>query len=105
MIGATGVIFAAYYMLPMVQRMFFNALDKDENRSIPDLSRREIIVLAPLLAGMIWLGFYPKPFLERMEASVVHIVESAGVRSAPARPIEGPVSIDTPDAPAEAGLE
>ena len=26
-IAATGVIFAAYYMLPMVQRIFFNALD------------------------------------------------------------------------------
>jgi NADH-quinone oxidoreductase subunit M len=105
MIGATGVIFAAYYMLPMVQRLFFNALDKDANRSMPDLSRREIIVLAPLLAGMIWLGFYPKPFLERMEASVTHIVESAGQRSAPARPIEGPVSIDTPDGSAETGIE
>jgi NADH-quinone oxidoreductase subunit M len=38
-IGATGVIFAAYYMLPMVQRILFNALDKPENERLPDLSR------------------------------------------------------------------
>jgi NADH-quinone oxidoreductase subunit M len=82
-IGATGVIFAAWYMLPMVQRIWFNALDKDENRNLPDLSRREIVVLAPLLAGMIWLGFYPKPFLERMEASIVELVHSVEQRSAP----------------------
>jgi NADH-quinone oxidoreductase subunit M len=59
-IGATGVIFAAYYMLPMVQRVWFNALDNPENRSVKDLSLRESLVLGPLLAGMIWMGFYPK---------------------------------------------
>ena len=36
--AATGVIFAAYYMLPMVQKVFFNALDKPENREMKDLS-------------------------------------------------------------------
>jgi len=74
-IATTGVIFAAYYMLPMVQRMWFNGLDREENRSLPDLSRREITVLAPLIAGMIVLGVYPRPFLERMEASLTSVVE------------------------------
>src|SRR5690606_37753564 len=46
-IGATGVIFAAYYMLPMVQKILFNALTRPENRRLPDLSGREIAVLAP----------------------------------------------------------
>jgi NADH-quinone oxidoreductase subunit M len=58
-VAASGVIFAAYYMLPMVQKIWFNRLDKPENQSMPDLSRRELVVLAPLLAGMIWLGFFP----------------------------------------------
>ncbi len=83
MIGATGVILAAYYMLPMVQRVWFNSLDKPENRSLPDLSRREMAVLVPLLAGMIWLGCYPRPVLERMEASVTALVRSVGQRRAP----------------------
>jgi len=69
-IATSGVIFAAYYMLPMVQRVLFNKLDKPENRNFPDLSRRERLVLGPLLALMIWIGVHPAPLLERMEPSV-----------------------------------
>jgi NADH-quinone oxidoreductase subunit M len=81
-IGATGVIFAAYYMLPMVQRIWFNRLDNPANEPLRDLSRREIAVLAPLVAGMLWLGVYPQPFLERMELSIETLIESVERRSA-----------------------
>ncbi len=74
-VAATGVIFAAYYMLPMVQRIFFNELDDEENVAVEDLSRREITILAPMIALMIWIGAYPTPFLERMEPSVQAILE------------------------------
>jgi NADH-quinone oxidoreductase subunit M len=76
LLAASGVIFAAYYMLPMVQRILFNPLDKEENRLLPDLSRREMVVLAPLVAVMIWIGVYPKPFLERMETTVVELLHN-----------------------------
>ncbi len=71
-VAITGVVFAAYYMLPMVQRVLFNKLD-EKNRAFPDLSRREMIVLAPLVALMLWMGVYPQPFLNRMEPSVARI--------------------------------
>jgi NADH-quinone oxidoreductase subunit M len=74
-IAGTGVIFAAYYMLPMVQKVFFNALEKPENREMPDLSRREMVILGPMLALMIWIGFNPTPFLARMESSVNVVLE------------------------------
>ncbi|MXX54325.1 MAG: NADH-quinone oxidoreductase subunit M [Gemmatimonadetes bacterium] len=74
-IAATGVIFAAYYMLPMVQRVLFNKLDKPENRTFADLSRRECVVLGPLVALMIWIGVHPAPFLRRMEPSVQVVLE------------------------------
>ena len=74
-LAATGVIFAAYYMLPMLQRIFFNALDQEENRKVEDLSRREITILAPMIALMIWIGVYPTPFLRRMEPSVQAVLE------------------------------
>jgi NADH-quinone oxidoreductase subunit M len=74
-VAAAGVIFAAYYMLPMVQRVFFNKLEKPENREMEDLSRREIAILAPLCALMIWIGWYPTPILERMEPSVQMVLE------------------------------
>ncbi len=88
--AAGGVIFAAYYMLPMVQRVFFNALDKPESRQMKDLSRREIAILAPLCALMIWIGWDPTPFLRRMEPSVQAVlerVETAGPTSAMANQI------------------
>lgn len=69
-VATTGVIFAAYYMLPMVQRVFFNALEKPENQEMKDLTGREVAVLAPLVALMIVLGWHPTPVLERMEPSV-----------------------------------
>ncbi|CAN5843059.1 NADH-quinone oxidoreductase subunit M [soil metagenome] len=82
-IATTGVIFAAYYMLPMVQRILFNALDRPENQRLPDLSRREVVVLAPLVAAMLWMGVYPKPFLERAQVSLTELIETVERRSSP----------------------
>ncbi len=73
--AGTGVIFAAFYMLPMVQRILFNKLDKEENLTFPDLSRREMLVLAPLLILMIWIGVQPTPIMEKMGPSVDRILE------------------------------
>jgi NADH-quinone oxidoreductase subunit M len=68
-ISTTGVIFAAVYLLWALQRILFNPLDKPENTHIPDLNRRELALLVPLVAAIIWLGVYPAPVLHRMEAS------------------------------------
>ena len=93
-VASLGVIFAAYYMLPMVQKIFFNKLDKPENREVPDLSGREIAVLAPLVALMIGIGWNPTPILERMEPSVRTVlerVEEAGAGMAAGAPETEPV--------------
>ncbi|HWV58753.1 MAG TPA: NADH-quinone oxidoreductase subunit M, partial [Longimicrobiales bacterium] len=82
-VATTGVIFAAYYMLPMVQKIIFNRLDKPENEKLPDLTRREMVVLAPLVAVMIWLGVYPKPVLDRVEVSAAELVRSVEQRRLP----------------------
>ena len=76
--AATGVILGAIYMLWMVQRVFFGALDKEENRSLKDLVPREWLLLLPLLLLMFWVGLYPKPFLSRIEASVNALVDRRG---------------------------
>jgi NADH-quinone oxidoreductase subunit M len=75
LIGGTGVIFASYYMLPMVQRTIFNALDRPANRHVPDLNARELAILLPLAALILWLGVYPKPFLDRMQPSARRVLE------------------------------
>ena len=73
--AATGVVFAAYYMLPMVQSIFFNTKTEPENSEIQDLTRRESLVLIPLIVGIFWLGVYPKPFMDRMSPSLNEVIE------------------------------
>ncbi len=74
-VATTGVIFAAAYLLRALQRIIFNRLDKPENETMSDLSIRELLVLAPLLAAILWIGLYPKPILDRIEASTAALVE------------------------------
>ena len=62
-------------MLPMVQKVFFNKLDREENRQVEDLSSRELTVLTPLLVLMVVLGLFPTPILNRMEPSVERVLE------------------------------
>ena len=90
LIATTGVIFAAYYMLPMVQRILFNRLDKPSNRGIPDLNLREIGLLAPLVVLILWIGFYPKPFLDRMEPAANRVIELT--KQSRLAPVFGPVA-------------
>ena len=66
-------------LLPMVQRVFFNKLEKPENVEMKDLNGREIAIMAPLCALMIIIGWHPTPILERMEPSVRE-VEAGGDR-------------------------
>jgi NADH-quinone oxidoreductase subunit M len=75
MLAGTGVIFAAVYLLWMIQRVFFGKVTNEKNRSLTDLSWREIGLMAPLLALMVYMGVYPKPFLNTSEASVKAIQE------------------------------
>src|SRR5918993_2611544 len=48
MLAATGVIWAAVYMLWMLQRVVFGLVTNPENESLPDLNRREVGLLLPL---------------------------------------------------------
>jgi len=68
-IATTGVIVAAAYLLWALQRIIYNPLDKHENERLTDLTPRELAVLLPLLAGILWIGIYPQPILRRMEPS------------------------------------
>jgi NADH-quinone oxidoreductase subunit M len=80
-IATTGVIFAAVYLLWAIQRILFNPLDKPENEHLPDLNRRELALLVPLIAVIIWLGVYPAPVLRRMEGSAQLLVNRVEQRS------------------------
>ncbi len=75
-IAATSVIFAAAYLLWAVQRIIYNPLVKPENAALKgmDLNWREIGLLVPLIAGILWIGVYPKPVLAKTEAAATKLV-------------------------------
>jgi len=81
-IAATSVIIAAAYLLWAIQRILFNPLDKPENEHIPDLNRRELLLLAPLLFCIVWLGVYPAPVLRRMQPAAEQFVRIVETRAA-----------------------
>jgi NADH-quinone oxidoreductase subunit M len=84
------VIFAAAYLLWAIQRILFQKLDKTENEGLADLSRRELLVLGPMLACIFWVGLYPAPFLRRIEpAARALITQVQGAAGAGAAGVQG----------------
>jgi NADH-quinone oxidoreductase subunit M len=72
--AASGVVLGAAYMLYLYQRTMFGKIENPKNEHLPDLSLRELATFAPLIVLAIWIGLYPKPFLDRLETSVQHVV-------------------------------
>jgi len=81
-VAATGVIVAAMYLLPALQRVIYNPLDKPENEKLADLTPREIAVLVPMLACIVWIGVYPAPILRRMEPAARQLIQSVRIDAA-----------------------
>jgi len=69
-IAVIGLILGALYMLYAYERVMFGPITKALNATISDLGPREIAVMAPLVALMLFMGLYPRPLLDRMEPSV-----------------------------------
>ncbi|MDP2470161.1 MAG: NADH-quinone oxidoreductase subunit M [Candidatus Palauibacterales bacterium] len=88
-IAATGVIFAAAYMLPMVQRMLYGEIDREEYRALSDIGLRERLVLAPALIMIVLIGVYPQPFLSRTAASVDALIDQIQSRAVSAPAVMG----------------
>ncbi len=68
-IAASGVIFAACYMLWMFQRVMFGECTNPKNKVLQDLSTREVAIFLPLLLFIVWIGVYPSTFLNKTEAT------------------------------------
>ncbi len=72
-LATTGIILGAAYMLWMYQRTMFGPLNA-VNAEMADLSTREILVFAPLVAAAFWLGLYPRPLMNLLEAPVAKLI-------------------------------
>lgn len=73
-IATSGIIFAAIYLLWMFQRVMFQGITNPKIESFEDMNLREIITVLPLILLMFFIGFYPMPFLERIDPTVLHFI-------------------------------
>ncbi|HUI21992.1 MAG TPA: NADH-quinone oxidoreductase subunit M [Methylocella sp.] len=74
-LATTGIILSASYALYLYRRIIFDILDKPSLASIRDLSWREAVQFAPLVALTILYGFYPAPVLESSAASINALIK------------------------------
>ncbi|MFQ5912589.1 MAG: NADH-quinone oxidoreductase subunit M [Nitrospinota bacterium] len=79
--AALGIILAAVYMLWMIHRVVFGEVSREENRALRDLSLREWAVLAPIVLFVFWIGLAPRPFFNKMEASVDRLLKGISAKA------------------------
>jgi NADH-quinone oxidoreductase subunit M len=76
LMSATGIVLGAAYMLYLYRRVIFGKLDKDHLRGILDLEPREVAIFAPLVVLVFWMGVWPQPFLDVMDASIANLLQN-----------------------------
>jgi NADH-quinone oxidoreductase subunit M len=77
--AVTGVVLGAVYMLWMYKRVFFGQkgeLVKDEHHPLKDLDLRELLVLAPLVVLIFWMGILPGHFMNYSKSSLDYWVNN-----------------------------
>jgi NADH-quinone oxidoreductase subunit M len=87
-VGATGVILGAVYMLWMYQRVFFGPPRKAAAHGLADLTVREWFTIAPLLLAIVGIGFVPQPLLATMKDPVDAVVQRVSRADRPVRKAE-----------------
>ena len=70
-----GIVLGAAYLLWLFQRVMLGPITDPKNEGVRDMNLREIVVMAPLIAGCFWIGLYPKPCFEVLEAPTRKLVE------------------------------
>ncbi len=72
--AALGIILNAGYMLWLYQRMFFGNIDNPKNKNLPDMTGREWAYMTPLVILSLWIGIYPKTFIDYIQKPVAAVV-------------------------------
>ena len=73
-LASLGVVLGAAYMLWLYRRVVFGSLTREDLKLITDMNIREVVIFAPLILLTLWMGIYPTPFLEIMDASVANLI-------------------------------
>ena len=73
--AASALIFGAAYTLWMFKRVYLGPVTNDDVKGLSDINPREFLMLGLLAAAVLYMGVYPKPFTDVMDASVAQLLK------------------------------
>jgi NADH-quinone oxidoreductase subunit M len=81
-LGSSGVIWGACYLLWMYQKVFYGQIHHDENKTLLDIDGRERISLVPLVVMAVIMGVASPYWMKSIQPSVVSTMpQAAGTKT------------------------
>ena len=77
--AASALIFGAAYTLWMFKRVYLGPVTNKTVGALKDIDAREFLMLALLAAAVLWMGVYPKPVTDVMDASVAQLLKHVAI--------------------------
>ena len=83
-VAATTLILGAAYSLWMYKRVVFGEIANQQVAALVDVNAREFLILLLLAGAVMWMGLYPRPFTDMMDASVAQLLQHVAQSKLPA---------------------
>lgn len=74
-VAVLGALLSAAYLLGMYRKVALGPATVGARFKVRDVSGRELVAILPLAVFVLWVGFYPKPFLAIVDSSVTHLLQ------------------------------
>jgi NADH-quinone oxidoreductase subunit M len=81
--AASALIFGAAYTLWMFKRVYLGPVGNHHVKDLLDINPREFLVMTLLAAAVLYMGIYPKPFTDVMDASVAQLLKHVATSKLP----------------------
>jgi NADH-quinone oxidoreductase subunit M len=75
LMAASALIWGAAYTLWMFKRVYLGPIGNDHVKELTDINSREFLMLGLLAIAVLWMGIFPKPFTDVMNASVANFLQ------------------------------
>jgi NADH-quinone oxidoreductase subunit M len=79
MAAASALIFGAAYSLWMFKRVYLGPPGNSQVKALLDINAREFLVMGLLAFMVLYMGIYPKPFTDVMDASVAELLRHVAI--------------------------
>ncbi len=74
-VAVLGALLSAAYLLGMYRKVALGPPTVGARFKVRDVNGRELVAILPLAVFVLWVGFYPKPFLAIIDSSVTHLLQ------------------------------